>query len=201
MTDTPTPAQPLPPTLRLFVAIPLPEPLRAAIGRLQGRFRREGVRAGLVPPENLHLSLQFLGDVPSALLPPLHQQLAAVATRFNPFELTVGQLGRFGPPDSPRVIWLGTTEPEVLGQLALAVRQAAQQVALTLDERPFKAHITLARVRHAHQHAPMRHALEHVRIPQLGSFPVDAFHLIRTQLTPNGTRHLSQARFPLTSHG
>ena len=198
--DTPPPStdQTPPPTLRLFVAIALPEPLRAAIARLQGRFRREGVRAGLIPPANIHLSLQFLGDVDSAILPPLHEQLAAVATRFTPFELTVGELGRFGRPDSPRVIWLGTTEPEVLGQLAVAVRAAAQSVDLTLDERPFKAHITLARVRHAHQRAPMRHALKHVRIPELGSFPVDSFDLVRTQLTPDGARHKPQAHFPLS---
>jgi 2'-5' RNA ligase len=184
-------------TLRLFLAIPLPEPLRAAIGRLQGRFRREGVRAGLVPPANLHLTLQFLGDLEAAILPKLEAQLTAVATSHAPFPLTVGELSLFGTPGSPRVVWLTTSEPSALTQLARDVRQATETCGIPLDDRPFKSHITLARVRHAHQRAPMRHALNHVRVPDLGSFQVDAFHLIRTQLTPDGTNHIPQTQFPL----
>lgn len=184
-------------TLRLFVAIPLPDSLRADIGRLLGRFRREGVAGGLVRVENLHLSLLFLGDVSAATVPLLDQQLSNAAAAVSRFEITLGELGLFGSSRSPRVVWLGTSEPDSLVRLAALVRESAQLCGVTFDDRPFKSHITLARIRHARQGATMRRAMETVRIPELGFLPVDRFHLIRSQLTNDGPVHVSLSEFRL----
>ena len=84
-----------------------------------------------------------------------------------------------------------------VGRLAGLVRQAAEVCGITLDARPFKSHVTLARVRHARQRAAMCRALESVRVPELGSFPVDTFHLVRSRLTPDGPVHTPLAEFKL----
>ncbi|MGQ9779136.1 MAG: RNA 2',3'-cyclic phosphodiesterase [Bacillota bacterium] len=132
-------------SLRLFVAIWLPEPLaRAAAARLEElRQGSRGIR--WVRPEQLHLTLKFLGETPRAELPQLFSALAGVAAATRPFSLSLAPGGVFPPGGPPRVIWLGVTPEEELAVLAARVEEALVPLGHPPEKRPFRAHLTLGR--------------------------------------------------------
>lgn len=130
--------------MRLFVAVVPPRPvlleLRAALTTLphtDGNLRWRH-------PESWHITLTFLGEVPRETLPELTERLARAASRATPMELSVAGGGQF---DS-RVLWAGVQgDRDRLGRLSETVAAAARRCRLKIDDRPYRPHVTLARVR------------------------------------------------------
>ena len=122
--------------MRLFLALPLSADLRAHLTDAQARLRAQGVRANFSRPENLHLTLAFLGETPRA------RDAARVmaACRDAAFPLTVAGLGRFGG-----VLWAGVRPCPPLEALAEGLQAGLRAAGFSLEARPFRAHITLAR--------------------------------------------------------
>lgn len=134
--------------MRGFLAFELPEPVRAELARAQATLREalgEGPY-GWTPGENWHLTLKFLGHVPDpARVLAAVRPLCVVA---GPIELRLGSLGTFGT----RVIWAGLEETSgggALAALARAIDRACVPLGFKGEDRPYSAHITLARVRDA----------------------------------------------------
>ncbi|WP_276354621.1 RNA 2',3'-cyclic phosphodiesterase [Cohnella caldifontis] len=134
--------------LRLFIGISpsnaVAEALREAIDRMAARlpFRK------WTHPDDLHVTLHFLGDTPETRLEAIKEALLQTATSAAPFTLSLTAPGTFGPPSAPRVLWLGLAEPGNPGALARlhqALAPGLQAAGCTLEDRPFRAHVTLAR--------------------------------------------------------
>ena len=135
---------------RLFVALEITEELRAQLRHLQDQLRRTGVRVGWTAPENLHLTLLFVGDFFAGRVPPLAAALDEAARGVPPFAFDVATLGFFGSPRSPRVLWAGVpAPPPELRALQARAAAAAVSCGVLLEKRPFSAHLTLGRVRPA----------------------------------------------------
>jgi RNA 2',3'-cyclic 3'-phosphodiesterase len=131
---------------RLFIAIRLPEELRAALGRHCRKLSSELNFSKWVHPEDYHITLQFLGDTPQGRIPDLIAALKKAADGFAPFELSLQQLGTFGPPASPRVLWDGIAgDMKQLHALQRAVTSATQPLGFAPEDRKYSPHITLAR--------------------------------------------------------
>jgi 2'-5' RNA ligase len=133
--------------MRLFVAVQLPDDAREEVLRVRAELitplTRQGVR--FVKPEKLHLTLSFLGNVPPESLPALCNALAKIP--FAPIPLRLARLGCFPNCGRPKVIWIGIDgETEPLRVLSEAVTEIAKPFAPQLDDKPFSAHITLARI-------------------------------------------------------
>jgi RNA 2',3'-cyclic 3'-phosphodiesterase len=130
--------------MRLFVAVVPPRPvlleLRAALTTLphtDGNLR-------WLPPDSWHITLAFLGEVPRESLPELTERLSRVASRGTPMELSVAGGGHF----ESQVLWAGIQgERDRLGRLSETVGAAARRCRLKVDDRPYRPHVTLARVR------------------------------------------------------
>ena len=122
--------------VRLFIALPLPDEVRRAALAGIDALRRQGVSAGFTRPENLHVTLAFIGesDRTAAL------QRCIDAACGAPFLLTVGGSGRFGD-----LIWAGVRVSPPLAALERRLRAALRAEGFRVDERPFRPHITLAR--------------------------------------------------------
>jgi 2'-5' RNA ligase len=136
--------------LRTFVAIESSEAAIAALARLQARLRSgPGGRAGRwVRPETAHLTIKFLGDVPSETIPAVAAALDRVAAQHAPFALELRGVGCFPNGRRPRVVWAGVWEPQGrLTALQKAVEAALAALGHPAEARPFAAHLTLARVR------------------------------------------------------
>ena len=143
---------------RLFIAIRLPEGLRAALGQKCRRMASELEFSKWVHADDYHITVQFLGDTSVEKIPALIEALKGAVAGFAPFELSLQQWGTFGPPSSPRVLWEGIAGDLVsLHELHKAVTVATLPLGFEGEERKYSPHITLARkYRGEHPYNPER---------------------------------------------
>ena len=122
--------------MRLFIAIPLGAALRAAVLEAQETFRRHGVTGNYTKPENLHLTLAFIGEYPDpdAVLDVLD------AVPFRPFALRLNGVGAFGD-----LWWLGLERNPGLEAYVRRLRRALAEAGVPFDSKRFSPHITLVR--------------------------------------------------------
>jgi 2'-5' RNA ligase len=192
--------------LRAFIAVDTPPDIRAALAVEQARLKKLGANVGWVAPDNLHITLLFLGDLLGAQVAPLAAALDAVAGLCTPFELTVAGLGWFGPPRSPRVVWAGVSDAgERLVFLQKQIEEQARALELRSETRPFHPHLTLGRVRpggHAALPALTR-ALEQANDTAYGRCAVGTVRLMQSRLGPGGAQHslLHESILKGISHG
>lgn len=181
----------LPDAERLFIAITLPPSVREVLAALGQPL--PGVN--WTRPEQLHLTLRFLGDVPVAQIDPLIARLEAV--RVAPFILPIEGVGTFPPNRPPRVVWIGigAGHPR-LYQLRQRIDDALLASGLQLELRTFHPHITLARSSETAA-AAVGHWLHAHRETTAPPFRVKAFDLYSSELQPTGALHTLKRRFPL----
>jgi 2'-5' RNA ligase len=191
--------------LRAFIAIEIPQYTRIIIKRQTARLRQslgdgdELIR--WVPSENMHLTLKFLGDVATSHLNFLKQMLSQIAEAHAPFDLQIGGLGCYPNQRAPRVIWIGVHAPPTLAALQKNVEAGAARLGYEREERAFSPHLTLGRARqNAHPAAlpQIRAALNSLQLGEMEIARVDAIHLFRSDLTPNGSIYAKLFSAPLT---
>lgn len=189
-TDTPS-------TLRLFVAINLPDEWREALRRVQERERRAaGVGLRWVDPGLLHLTVVFLGHQPAERLPAIEEALERATTSQWPVPLRLGALGCFGPRRAPRVVWCGVEAPPGrLEALRRALDEALDAAELEYDRKPLVPHVTLARAGRGRvgQPPPLTQA------PRPLPTEVGSIELMESRLSPSGPTYLVVRSFPLGS--
>lgn len=133
--------------MRLFYALPVPAELKRFLTELLAIGRSRDRSLKWVPPENLHVTLRFLGETPAVRLAALQSALREVAASQQSFRLTLGSLGAFPDLKRPRVIWIGFRGEELpINQLAASFEQAARTIGFPPETKPFRSHLTLARV-------------------------------------------------------
>ena len=197
------PMNPDAPALRLFVAIELPDDVRAALERTVEALRRAGIDREVrwVRPEGIHITLKFLGPTPQPRLPEIERALSAALAGVRGFRLQPGELGAFGGRRNLLVVWVGVggdTQP--LSALAGRVEAALAPLGFPTEQRPFAAHLTLARVRDETPPAERERthdALQRVRMPGVPAIDVRAVSLMQSELGRGGARYHALATFPL----
>ena len=178
-------------TERLFIALTLPEPVRDVLAQTAEPLPN----VTWTRPEQLHMTLRFLGDVPGEQIDPLIERLRPV--RVEPFILPVEGIGTFPPNRPPRVLWIGAGSGHPrLFQLRQRIDDALLAAGLQLDLRTFHAHVTLARMTD-NAAKPIAHWLHAHRDFVAPPFRVEAFDLYASELRPEGARHTLKQRFPL----
>ena len=169
----------------------MPAEARDAIARLiQGLRAADLTGVRLVDPDGVHLTLKFLGNVDSSRVPTLTDALDAVGKGSVPFALHLRDVGVFPDRRSPRVLWAGVSgDTDALAALARRVDDACANMGFPSEERSFNPHLTLARLR-VRASVDERHragsVLADIGLAPGESFAVEAFHLIRSTLTPSG---------------
>jgi 2'-5' RNA ligase len=182
------------PSVRLFIAIDLPAAQRAALVALGTPTR------GLVwtPPEQIHLTLRFLGDTDEARIADLTTALARV--RVEPFVLPLEGLGAFPPTGAAQVLWAGVAHGHPrLFQLRQQIDDALLALGLPVDLRLFHPHVTLARVKREASPATVAQFLKQHREFAAAPFRAEAFNLYASQLLSTGAVHTLQQIFPLAA--
>ena len=136
--------------MRCFVAVDLPDDVRAAVAAMQADVHAGTPRAdvGWTDATKLHLTLKFLGEFRDELLPDVRAALEDVVHRHAPFATAAGGVGQFPSPSRPRVLWIGLTAGlREIGLLAADVERACVPLGFPLEARPFRGHVTIGRVR------------------------------------------------------
>jgi 2'-5' RNA ligase len=172
------------------VAIRLDEAVRAALGSAIERLRGVARDVAWVVPENVHLTLKFLGQVRAARAAELLAALAQATSGFARFEATVVGLGAFPTPQRARVIWAGVGHgANALVELAGRVDGALAPLGFEREPRPFSPHVTLGRVRAPRRDPALADALVTGVDHQFGRFSVERVALMRSDLSPRGARY------------
>ena len=130
--------------MRLFIALPLPAEIASAAAALTP------VLPGLRPvkPELLHVTLAFIGRVPDERLADVIDATRAAAARLTAFDVSLASAGRFPEGGRPHVVWIGMTDGAAeSAELSAGVRRELAARELPFDDKPFRPHVTLARVK------------------------------------------------------
>jgi 2'-5' RNA ligase len=188
-------------TRRLFVALEPPEAVRRRLAAIAVELRRAAGRAAddvrWVAPENVHLTVQFLGAVLDERVAELDAAVRAVAAEARPLALEVKGAGGFPNARRPRVVWAGLAgDVAALGELAAALGRRLAPLGFPREERPFSAHLTLGRARDPRGAAGLAGAL--ASAADTGA-PWRAAELVlfESHLSPRGPRYEALSRASL----
>ncbi len=185
--------------MRTFIAIELPGPIQEEISRVTGELRSyfPGVRWS--NPENIHLTLRFLGEIDPAQLDLLKKAVDEAASQVSGIRLNVENIGFFGSKSNPRVIWLGLNDSSELSALAGKVEKAVEEAGFGKADKPFRPHLTLARVRRKLDRPPDWEAIYKTLPASWPHWPVSEMLVIKSTLTSSGPIYETLARCPLQS--
>ena len=183
-------------TLRLFVAARIPEEVLLKIERAVASLKEELRGARWVPRANQHVTLKFLGTTSLDRLAAVKEVCGMVARSHAPAEVSLTHLGAFPSLRRARVLWVGLNDPAgLLTRLAEDLAQAFEPLGYGREDRPFTAHLTLARFKALKPLPPLP------ELPEcLGSFPISDIELFWSRLHPRGARYELVDRFPLAGH-
>jgi RNA 2',3'-cyclic 3'-phosphodiesterase len=181
--------------MRLFVAIDLPETFKADLESL----RAPVPTARWVRPEQMHLTLFFIGETPQA--DAVKAALADIQA--TPFNLTLAGVGRFPEraQQPPRVLWVGIELVPELRHLHTQVTDTLVKLGFEADARPFSPHITLARLKTQACLREVDAFLETHQDYRSQAFPARAFTLFASTLTPEGAQYQQLAVYPIRNFG
>jgi 2'-5' RNA ligase len=177
-------------SIRAFVALPLPDALRAGVAETVRRLQQSLPDVRYVHDASAHVTLRFLGWTSAALLAAIQQPLREAAARCPPGDMAVRGLGMFPERGSPRVLWMGLVLPPAVHTLQAACEAAAVAAGLEPEERAFHPHLTLGRWRERARRPALPDA-------DLGSARVDRLILYKSDIRPSGSVYTPLAEFPL----
>jgi 2'-5' RNA ligase len=178
---------------RLFIAVPLTEDERHRIAHLLRSGIPRGLPGRAVRPENWHLTLRFLGSTEPVARDRVTAEMDAADLGAR-FSVRWGGIGAFPRTRRATVLWLGLEEGgPALSRLAATVAEAVEAAGFPPEDRPFRGHLTLSRIR-PHQDVT---ALVDGMEPLGGTMPVDRVVLVRSHLGRGGARYENLEEFPL----
>jgi len=185
-------------TVRAFVAANLDSGLKAVLGSVQERLKAARADVGWVRPENLHLTLKFLGQVEEGRIGAVGEAITAAATGCGPIHLVFQGLGAFPSLRAARVVWIGLSHgAETLAALRARIEAGLEPRGFAREARPFTAHLTLGRVRGPAHREQLARALTGATTEALGEMLLDRIELMRSDLSAGGARYSVLQRFPL----
>jgi 2'-5' RNA ligase len=178
-------------TIRSFIAIELPTGIQAEFGRVIQLLSPAGTQTPVrwMTPQNIHLTLKFLGDIKLSGVNQLKDALKQECRRHGPFEIRVGTLGAFPNIHRPRVIWIGVQAPPELAALQQGIETSLLTLGYPPEDRQFSPHLTLGRVSQqvrAVDIDKLSSLLTKTRVGLLGIHEVRSVLLIRSDLRPTG---------------
>lgn len=186
---------------RTFIAVNLSETARAALRRTLRRVGSALPGVRLVNPDDLHLTLAFLGEIDDATLAAVVTLTQEAARETSPFTLNLGKLGIFGPPYAPRVVWAGVGgDLRRLGALQQRLAESLETLGFPRESRPYAPHLTLARIYRPLAATPLAQLTamlaETPRRP--AHWPVSEIRVMRSDLNAKGARYTALSVAPFS---
>jgi 2'-5' RNA ligase len=184
--------------MRLFFAIELGDDLLDLLEETTAPLRAEAPELGWVARDKRHLTLKFLGNVDEAEVPKLTAAADRAAARSQRLEMSVRDVGAFPNFSRARVVWIGVEQEPRLGLLHHDLEQLCEQEGFEVEGRPFRPHITLARVRSALPAERMRALARVARSVRMrATVPVESITLFESTLAPAGAPYRRVHAAPL----
>lgn len=181
--------------MRLFVALDLPDQVRHAITELIAKLQPKSRAARWIKPENLHITLKFIGHVPNEKLSPIQAALSPIHTS-EPVELYFRGVGFFPKEHRPRAFWCGIASSPNLAELAANIDRALVPLGIDAETRPFTPHLTLARFKSDEGIREVVQAATDMKSTDFGAATETNFHLYESLLKSTGAQYNRVASFP-----
>ncbi len=177
--------------MRLFAALPLPDVTRQAVAQLQDTLKADGWPIRWIAAENLHVTLQFLGEVDASLEAPLARALDTAAAGEAPVPLSVRALEAIPNARQCRLLWLALDAPAALEFIADRFARECAREGLTGGDNAFRPHITLGRIKDGGRlPGSAARRLDAVVLPQ--PFVSDALVLFQSDLSSGPPRYIAR---------
>ncbi len=192
--------------MRTFVAIDIPDEVRAKIARYVEGVRGFSPDARWVKPETLHVTLKFIGELKEQQVADAKRMLSQIQA--PPTSIAFRGIGFFPTATSARVFWIGVQADEHLAALAARVDEALNQIGAERERNEYRPHLTLARGGSGRpQRGPgdranrmfqrLQEKLAALPAPDFGTMTATEFFLYESKLSPAGARYTKIERFPL----
>lgn len=176
--------------MRVFAAVRIPVRIQRELARLTRRLAESEIPVRWIPPENMHLTLRFLGQVPDEARRSIVEALSLAAQDSTPFEVSFGSVGAFPSPRHPHVIWVAVESAPRLRLLRGSVENNLARAGFGAEVRPFHPHVTLGRVLKESKPGAFREFVQACRILSVDSvLRVSAIDLVRSRLRPTGAEY------------
>lgn len=172
--------------LRIFFAIELPREVKGELSRLQAELKSPNLSAKWVSPENIHLTIKFLGSVDSGKIAEIKRSLKQCLKDEKNFSFRLNGLGVFPSSSRPRVVWVGVEEEdEKLKRIAEKIEAALEEIGFPREKRKFSAHVTLARIKREENPGELKRKMEG---KGYSSHPIriSKIAIMKSDLTPKG---------------
>jgi 2'-5' RNA ligase len=170
---------------RLFVAINLDQEIKERIADLYEKFPPHVLKAKFVPKDNIHVTLKFIGEKRDDDINDIIETLKHSHDDINPFSIHIRGLGAFPHAYAPKIIWVGADEPKIT-ELAQSIEDHLSTIGIKKEQKPYKAHITFARVRALYKKKDVNDIIESLSDTDIGIQDVSSFSLVKSTLTPKG---------------
>lgn len=188
----------LPPIVRVFFALEITDAIKDSmmqvIGDIKKRSKSHAIR--WAKPENMHITLQFIGEMNSSDKSYLLEQVRArVQGEVTPFNITFGKLCLFPSPYRPRVLVVDVVEQEPLSILSAKIGEGIVRSRYAIDDRPFRGHLTLGRIKQPH--GLDLSFVPKVTMPDMLPLEVKSIAMFRSEPHPDGSHYTVMERLTL----
>ena len=187
--------------IRTFIAVETDAAIRKAAKGLIDQLRQAGADVKWVDPENLHLTVKFLGDVDADKIAQVCEAVEKAVADLSPFPLELRGAGAFPNVRRPQTIWLGAGEgDDRMAELAERIETALEPFRFRRETRLYRTHLTLGRLRREGATAgigDLGRLLEQLADCEAGRMPVEEMVVFSSELTRTGPAYESMGRAPL----
>jgi len=178
--------------MRAFIAIELSPEIKKALARLVKDLQKEGIQGRWVPPNNIHLTLRFLGNIQDEHVGDIERLMEEAAKGFHPFTVSLEGLGAFPHAARPRVLWVGVVEgKDPLSRLQERLERGLASMGFPPEEKAFKPHLTVARFKFPKEEVRRRvyQACRKREKAGWGAMEAASVVLFESILSPQGARY------------
>jgi 2'-5' RNA ligase len=184
--------------MRVFVAIELDPGVKKTVGDFVQNIRRTGAAVKWINPGGMHLTLKFLGEVDPGTLRSIEEEIRKAASLSSKFPLVLEGTGSFPSGRRPRVLWIGVRDEPALAALQASLEKGLGSLGFPPEERPFRPHLTVGRVKGPAGLAGAVEELEKSREVRFGEMAVEKLTLFQSILKPEGAVYRALAEFTLS---
>ena len=185
-------------TIRTFIAVDLNPRIKKTIKHIQNYLDRANCDVKWVKPENIHLTLKFLGDINIKEIDALTQLLSNLLQNIKPIETEFTLLNAFPDISQPHIIWAGLKDDsQKIAHLVKFLEKSLGRIGFKEEQKPFRPHITIGRIRTQNNISNLSHALSDYTVPDTQTQTIKHITLYKSTLTSHAPIYDKLATFDL----
>lgn len=171
-------------TFRGFIAIDIGS--FPKLIELESEINKTGAHLKLVKPDNVHITLKFLGETEKGLIDEIEDIIKNAVEGVDPFNIKLVGTGVFPNPNYIKVVWIGIKQCELIGEIAQKIDESLSKLRFKREKRGFSPHLTVARVKSAKNKDQLMKIIEKNRDVEFADISVNSIKLMKSELTPKG---------------